>query len=104
MFEIQKLELLNKGTLIAKFNVKVLKWGGFVIRDCTLFDANGKKWVGMPARQYEVDGKKKYFSYVGFEEKEMDDKFKGHLLNSVEEYLSKMNVQPMKEEQGEFPF
>lgn len=104
MFEIQKLELVNKGSLIAKFSVKVLKWGGFSIRDCTFFEANGNKWVGMPARQYEVEGKKKYFSYCGFDEKDMDDKFKGHLLKCVEEYLSKMNIAPAKEEQGEFPF
>jgi hypothetical protein len=92
MIEILKLEMINKGSLIARFNVKMHKWGGFVIRDCTLFDSAGKTWVTFPSKQYEADGKKKYFPYVAFENHETDKKFREVILKEVNDYLEKMKI------------
>jgi len=89
MIEILKFELLNKGSLVAKFNVKMHKWGGLVIRECTLFENNGKKWVNLPSKAYESDGKKKYMSYLFYEEKELDDKFKEMIKQAAEEMKEK---------------
>jgi len=106
MIEILKLEMVNKGSLIAKFTVKVQKWGGFLIKECTLFDANGKKWITLPSRQYEAEGKKKYFSYVGFEDRSMDDMFKERVLKAVEEQISKLVTVPETQptEEPQYPF
>lgn len=107
MIEIIKLDMINKGPLIARFSIKIAKWGGLVIRDCTFFDSGGKRWVSMPSREYESEGKKKYFSFVIFESREIDERFKAAILQAVDEHLSKMNIKKSKEEkfeQGEFPF
>ena len=95
MIEIIKFELVNKGALIAKFTVKMHKWGGLQIRDCTLFESGDKRWITLPSRQYEVEGKKKYFPYVAYEERNLDDKFKEMIMKAAEEYMAKnISAQP----------
>lgn len=93
MIEILKFELVNKNALIAKFNVKMVKWGGLVIRECTYFESGDKKWINLPSRQYEVEGKKKYFAYLGYEDRTMNDKFQKTILDAVIEYMEK-NCKP----------
>lgn len=95
MIEIQKFELINKGSLIARFNCKMLKWGGLVIRDCTFFESGPKKWINLPSKPYELDGKKKFFSYLAYEDRSIDDKFKEMILKAVTEYMEK-NCKPME--------
>lgn len=104
MIEILKLETLNKGSLIARFNVKMHKWGGLVIRDCSLFESNGKKWINLPSRQYEVDGKKKYVSYLHYEDRALDDKFKESIMHAAEEFRSKSAPEEQMEGSEEIPF
>ena len=51
MIEISKFELVNKGALIARFNCKMMKWGGLQIRECTLFESGSKRWINLQSRQ-----------------------------------------------------
>lgn len=95
MIEIQKFELINKGTLIARFNCKMLKWGGLIIRDCTLFESGANTWVNLPSKQYEVEGKKKFFSYLAYEDRALDDKFKEMILKAASDYMEK-NCKPLE--------
>ena len=107
MIEIIKLDMINKGPLIARFSIKIAKWGGIVIRDCTFFDSKGNRWVSMPSREYESEGKKKYFQFIVYENQEMDKKFKETILQTLDEYMKKMNITKSREqnfEQQEFPF
>jgi hypothetical protein len=84
------------------------KWGGLLIRDCTLFESGANRWVTLPSKPYEVDGKKKYFSYLAFEERNLDDKFKEMILKEANSYLEKHCVpkkeEIQKEEIGDLPF
>ena len=97
MIEIQRLEKLeNKGALCAKFNVKMHKWGGVILKELTLFDSNGKRWINLPSRQYEADGKKKYVSYMEYEDRDMNDKFKATILEALDVELKKENTTTKK--------
>lgn len=101
MIEITNFKLLNKGSLIAQFSVKMMKWGGLQIREITLFNNGNKKWLNMPSRQYEDgEGKKKYFPYLAYEERSIDDKFKAAIMAAVEEYMAK-NVTERKVESSD---
>ena len=90
MIEILKFEMVRKGALIARFNLKMHKWGGLIIKDCSYFESGDKKWINLPSRQYEVEGKKKYASYLCYEDRDLDDKFKGSIMKCVEEYIVKL--------------
>ena len=104
--EIAKLEMVNKGSLVAKFNVKMTKWGGFLIRECTLFKSGDKKWINLPSRQYEAEGKKKYYPFNGFDDRDMEDKFKAKIMEAAEEHISKLTVsEPVQSsDNGDLPF
>ncbi len=109
MIEILNFKLLNKGSLICTFTAKMHKWGGLLIRECTLFEVADRRWVNLPSRQYEADGKKKYFSYLTFEDRTMDDKFKELIVKAVNEYMKNNQVQPVTKEKefediGDLPF
>lgn len=93
MIEITKFEFVQKGALVAKFNLKMHKWGGLVIYDCTLFESGSKRWITLPSKQYESDGKKKYFSYMRYEDRDMNDRFLASILKAVDEHIEKMPKQ-----------
>jgi len=103
MIEILKFEMIKKGPLIARFNVKMHKWGGIIIKDCSLFESGEKRWINLPSRQYEVEGKKKYSSYLMYEDRAMDEAFKSAIMKSVDEYIMKSGMPAVKEEEG-IPF
>ena len=109
MIEIMNLEILNKGALIAKFNAKMQRMGGLIIRDCAIFESNGKRWITLPSRQYEHEGKKKYYPYLAFEDRAVDDKFKEKIMLAALEQMKKQEQPIMKsnevyEDPGELPF
>ena len=67
--KIENYKIVNKGLILSKFDVNIEQWG-LTIRDCTLFDKDGKQWVSMPSRQYkDNDGKTQYFNLIKMEEK-----------------------------------
>ncbi len=107
MIEILKFEMINKGSLIARFSAKMHKWGGLLIRDCTLFESGDKKWINLPSKQYEAEGKKKYFAYLAYEDRALDDKLKENIMRAALEYKDKMAPTPVKsrdEAFDEMPF
>ena len=65
--EIQNYKAVNKGCLVAKFDVTIPQWG-LTIRDLALFEKEGKRFLGMPGRPYEKDGAKKSYDHVVFDE------------------------------------
>jgi hypothetical protein len=109
MIEILNFKLLNKGSLICTFTAKMHKMGGMLIRECTLFEVGDRRWVNLPSRTYEIEGKKKYFSFVTFEDRTMDDKFKELILRAVTEFMKNQKIEPVSREKefediGELPF
>ena len=65
--EINNYKEINKGCLVASFNVLIPQWG-LTLREYTLFEKDGKRWVSMPARQYkDAEGKNKNFPLVEFD-------------------------------------
>lgn len=97
MIEIQHYAPNHKqSALKAKFNVVIQKWGGFVIRDMCLFESDNKRWITYPSRDYEVDGKKKYFSFNGFLDKAMDETFKSKVMEALDQFLKNPSVKDDK--------
>ncbi len=70
------------------FNIKVPKWGNFIIRELSYFQKDKQRWVAFPSRSYEKDGKKKYFSFNGFEDTAMTKSFQEKILEALDKYLA----------------
>ena len=70
--KLSNYQEINKGCLKAKFNVNIEEWG-LTIRDCCVFEKGGRKWIGLPSRQYQAkDGTTKSFDYVIFDREKRD--------------------------------
>jgi len=82
---IEEFKQVNKGALKATFNVIIPEWG-MTIRSCSFFEQNGKSWIGYPCRAYDdpTSGKKKFFSFILF-----DEKVKPRIEKAIREELSK---------------
>lgn len=88
MLEILKYKDVNKGALRGKFDVKVHKWGGFVIRDMAYFEKGDRKWVAFPSRPYDDGPEVKYYSYCFFDTPEMSKAFAERVLDVLKFHLS----------------
>ena len=92
MIEITEFKALNKPALKAQVSIKMPKWGGFIIEQITVFEKDGARWISFPSKEYEKDGKKKYFQYNRFDTPEMSDTFRVHFFNAYDEYKIKNNI------------
>lgn len=88
--EILNYKAVNKGVCIGTFTIKVPKWGNFLIKEMSYLQKGETRWVSFPQRQYEIDGQKKYFAYVGFENFELTKKFQAEVLKVLDEHLVKI--------------
>ena len=105
MIEIIDLKQFKEGACRARFTVKFLKLG-MEIRECGLFEHDAKKWIGLPARQYESEGKKKYYNLVKMDEttkKYFDDQVFKILSEMIKPEVSK-EIQDFADEIGDLPF
>lgn len=66
MFEVKHVKLINKGALVCSFTIEITNLG-LSIHECKYFEKDRKKWISMPQKEYEKDGKKNFFSYVWWE-------------------------------------
>ena len=89
MIEITKYAPIQKGALLARFDIVIPKWGDFIIRDIVLFQKDGKRWISLPNRQFEVNGEKKYFNYMGFKEPNMMQSFQNEVMKALDAYCKK---------------
>jgi hypothetical protein len=60
---------INKGSLKGSFDLtlslnKTHEGVELTVHECTLFEKNGRKWVGFPCRTYEKEGVTKYAPYM----------------------------------------
>ena len=64
-----------------------LQPSGLEIRDCTLHEKAGSRWINMPSRPYEDEnGNTKYSYIVFFPEKSRAQQFQEAVLKALKEY------------------
>jgi len=106
--KIENYKEIRKGSIVSSFNLTLPKWNDFQIRGITLFESNGKRWISMPSRQYDdpATGKKKYYPYVAFVNRELNDKFNEMIIQTLDEYVKSQspNVKPLDNSEDDLPF
>ena len=88
--EIVNYKEIKRGHLIASFDVTMPEWD-LGIHECKLFEKDGRKWIGFPSRQYEMNGEKKYFEYVIFG-RESKAKFDAKCLSLLDSFGNSLTV------------
>lgn len=102
--KIQNYRSINKGALVSSFDIIIPKWGNFTIKECKLFQKNGQRFISMPSKEYEHEGKKKYYSLVAFQEKDMFEKFSAQVLLAIDEFAKTQQAMPPVEQSNPVPF
>jgi DNA-binding cell septation regulator SpoVG len=95
--KISNHKFLNKGPALAVFDLTISKWGDFQIRNITLMESNKHRWLSMPNKMYvDQTGKKKYYSFVRFENSQVNIKFHEAILKAYDEFVKTLDVQDVK--------
>lgn len=97
MIKILNFKPKESGALRGFADVLIEPWG-FEIREISVFESNGKKWVSMPSRSYEKDGKKQYWPYNRFIDREKEVRFQQAFFTSLEAW-KRQNPQPVQQTQ-----
>ncbi len=102
--KVEEYKELNKGALVATFNVVVPEWG-MTIRNCTLFEKGSQSWIGYPSRPYDdpETGKKKYFNYIQFEET-VKARFESAIKEEIKKFRGDPQPEPQTFDSEEMPF
>ena len=86
--ECVQFKAFEKGTLQG-FCSLLLTNIGLEIRDCTLHEKNGSKWIGLPSKPYkDAEGNEKYSYIVKFPDKDRYHAFQKEALNAVNQRLN----------------
>jgi DNA-binding cell septation regulator SpoVG len=104
MIEITHYKANDKGAKTATISIKIPKWGNFLIKEISLFAKDGKRWLSMPSRTFELEGQKKYFQFVSFESREIGDKFQGEVFKALDKYLESNSPKVLGNVQEQVPF
>ncbi len=104
---IENFKPVYKGIILATFNLKVPKWGNFVIRGLTLWEKNGARWFSFPSQSFNNQaGEKKYAPHCLFEDKDMHIKFQELVMAAIKDFLDKnpsMRQAPVHKETQAMP-
>jgi hypothetical protein len=92
-FVISNAKFINKGALIGSFSLETPS--GLIIHDAKLFEKNGSRWLGFPAREFtKHDGSKGFFQFIAFRDQETGDRFRDAVMPHVTEAFKSLEPPP----------
>jgi hypothetical protein len=91
MIEIVSFKPFVKNTLQGFATVRLTNIG-LEIRDATLHQKNGKRWIQFPSKAYEKNGKTLWSAIVDFYDRTRGDQFQRTALDALDQFLAKGGV------------
>ena len=73
---------MDKNTLKGVFTLHLPS--GMQIHGAMLHQKNGARWIGLPAREYQLNGERKFARIIEFDSKEAHERFQSAALDAVE--------------------
>jgi len=99
--EIVSFRKFEKNTLQGFVIVRMTSVG-LEIRDCTLHEKDGCRWISLPSKPYtKEDGSTGYSYIVAFPEKRIYEQFQKATLAALDEYLKSV---PKESKPDDIPF
>lgn len=107
MIEIENIEAIHKGKLLAKCTVHIPSWK-MRLQNVMVFEEGAKRWVNMPTHVFENrEGETIYQELISFDSSDITRRFKAQVKKAVDEYLAKnpdMEPEPVVKGDEEVPF
>lgn len=82
--EIQLFKGYRKNTLLGFADIATP--GGMIIHGLSLHGRNGARWIGLPSRPFEKDGKTSWTPIIEFVDREAAEAFRDAVLAAFDRY------------------
>lgn len=107
MIEIENINPVNKGSLLATCDVWIKPWG-IRLHEIKIFEKGSNRWIGMPSREFINDlNEKKYIDLITFDTDGLKNRFRAQIMGAVDKYLAgnpDMQPEAVIKEDDEIPF
>jgi hypothetical protein len=107
MIEIQNVQEVKKGSLLATCDVYIRPWHLFM-HEVKIFQKGNNRWLGLPAREVSNEvGEKKYVELITFDSDAVKTRFRNQIMKHIEDHLEKnpdLTPQDLIKEFDEVPF
>lgn len=107
MLEVQNINAVDKGSLLATCDVHIVPWK-MTLHEVKIFQKGANRWIGMPAKEFTNDmGEKKYTDLITFDNDGVKNRFRNQIMGAIDKFLSEnpdMKPEPVVKEDDEMPF
>ncbi len=107
MLEVQNINAVNKGTLLATCDVHIIPWK-MTLHEIKVFEKGANRWIGMPSREFTNDqGEKKYTELLTFDTEAIKNRFRNQIMGAIDKFLAEnpeMKPEDVVKEDDELPF
>lgn len=95
MLEVQNINAVRKGSLLATCDVKIAPWK-MTMHEVKVFEKGANRWIGMPSREFVNDaGEKKYIELLSFDSDSVKNRFRDQIMGAIDQFLaSNPDMQP----------
>lgn len=88
MLEVQNINAVNKGSLLATCDVHIKPWQ-LTLHEVKIFQKGNNRWIGMPAKDFtDQYGEKKYTDLITFDNDGVKNRFRSQIMGAVDKFLS----------------
>lgn len=107
MINIQNINPVNKGSLLATCDVHIAPWH-MTLHEVKIFEKGPNRWIGMPSKDFTNEhGEKKYTDLITFDNDGVKTRFRSEIMGAVDKYLeSNPDLKPENviKANDDFPF
>lgn len=107
MIEIQNINPVGKGSLLATCDVHIIPWK-MTLHEVKIFEKGAQRWLGMPSKEFTNDlGEKKYTDLVTFDNDGVKNRFRNQIMEAVDKFLAQnpeLKAEDAIKQTDEFPF
>lgn len=88
MLEVQNINPIGKGTLLAVCDVHIIPWK-MTLKEIKIFEKGANRWIGMPSREFTNDlGEKKYIELIEFDNDGVKSRFRSQIMGAIDMFLA----------------
>lgn len=88
VIEVQNIKALNKGSLLAVCNVRIVPWK-MTFKDVKIFQKGANRWIALPSREVvnPTTNEKSYFEMITFDSEDIKNRFRDQIMAAIDTYL-----------------
>jgi len=88
MIEVQNINPVNKGAVLATCDVHIIPWK-MTLHEVKIFEKGVNRWIGMPAREYvnPTTNEKKYIELMTFDNDGVKNRFRNQIMGAIDKFM-----------------